>query len=849
MLPLKARMMNQELIQKLKYCYEGKQETDFLPLPLQDSLQLISDFFENNTTNKLCLVFPTKEFVAQWLSFPSVLFQIENDFTHFKGEIFECYRKYKQGEKLILNNIAIVEWAGIKHNGVTFKSKGTKESSGAEITIRFSDVIMLQKAPATRNVLSSLKTVKEALPSRNVTPTEKLLNIDTYGNKEFIKNKICLVSKFKSFDDSIEHVTVNNASPLEYFHPSKIDESGIVDTNSPLIISNNLCNLALFVTDSTSVSKIIIDGFSAIQERGTDFSDIDVKNIPTILITDISEIDSHEFIGNYGFEFFNFTKENLKLDLPVNNSPFQSFDKKLNKYISFNLVKEICEDTELETTTQKIHSIEKDDSNNDLSSLKISLIQLTNLVSRISHVPTAVEISYFNQKLNSIETLFLRCRIWLGDSHKPIEESISLLKSVIEKCALAPSEKCARLKTLLNAKCYNYIICPTEDEAKALRESLRPNSNVPQVISIADVNDSLLSDKPVKAILTGWAKSNNINRILSSFLFSELTVLFYQFENKYYNSLQRRNRKYNENIKSTIDSKGIRSTSELAKQKGFEDLYSSDEKEGEDEKNCRSSFDILDFEFKLDNSQYSKYEVRGNLIESIKAKRIDFENDLFIYSTESHKLLVVNELVRSEKGERGNLHKKKIESLYSGDVIALINTDRDILVDLVEKSINSQELATVKQWIELWKNLLKEYYISIGNDFQRLVEDLRKNECKRHEQTIKSWLQDSNRIGPDDDADLISIALLSQSKFLYDNIETVRNSIRKMTGWRMKASDFITDQIKSKIFEFADKSIINNSISINGLGSVSVLKIIEVSDGWNDIDARYVNRLLQKEII
>lgn len=837
--------MNRELIQKLQYSYEGQHEAYSLPLPLKDSLQLISDFYANNSTNKLCLVFPTKEFAAQWLSFPTVLFLIENDFAHFKGEIFEVYRQYKQGEKLILNNLAIVEWAGIKHNGVAFKTKGTRESSGAEITIRFSDVIMLQKAPTSRKALSSIKTVKVALPSRNITPTEKLLNIDTYGNKEFIKNKICLVSTFKSFDDSIEHVSVNLASLLEYFHPSKIDENGIVDINSPLIISNNLCNLALYVTDSTAVSKIIIDGFSAIQERGTDFSDIDVKNIPTILISDLSEIESFEFIGNYGFEFFNFTKENLKLDLPINNSPFHSLEKKLNKYISFNLVKEICENTELETTTQKIHSIEKDESNNDLNSLKISLIQLTNLVSRISHVPTTVEISNFNQKLNGIETLFLRCRMWLGDSHKPIEESISLLKSVIKKLALTPSEKCARLKVLMNADRYNYIICPTEDEAKALIESLRTTSNAPQVISVADVNDSLLSNKPTKAILTGWAKSNNINRILSSFLFSELTVLFYQFENKYYNSLQRRNRKYNENIKSTIDNKGIRSASESAKPKGFDDLYSGDEIV---ETTSESSFDILDFELKLDNAQYSKYAAKGNLIDSIKAKRIDFENDFFIYSTESHKFLVINELIERQ-GEKANLHRRKIESLQTGDVISLINTDRDILVELVEKNTNTSELMSVKRWTELWKNLLKEHYNSIGKNFKKLVEDLRKYDCKKHEVTIRAWLQDENRIGPNDDLDLLSIASLTSSKELFDNIPKVRESISQMVGWRMQAADYISSQIKKQIHKLVDRSLINSIVEIDGLGSLTILKTQSISNNWEDIDVRYVNRLLQKEII
>lgn len=837
--------MNQELIQRLEYSYAGQQEAFSLPLPLKDSLQLISDFFSSNQTNKLCLVFPTKTFAAQWLSIPTVLFLIENDFVHFKGEIFESYTQYKRGDKLILNNIAVVEWSGINQTGVTFKTKGTKDSSGAEITIKFSDVIMLQKAPASRKVLSSLKTVKEALPSRNITATEKLLNITTYGNKEFIKNKICLVSKFKSFDDSIERITMNLASLPEYFEEGKIDENGAVEINSPLLISNNLSNLALYVTLSTSVSKIIIDGFATIQERSTDFSDIDVKNIPTILITDLSEIESFETIGNYGFEFFNFTKENLKFDLPANHSPFHSFDKKLRKYISFNLLKEICENTELEATTHKIHSIEKDESNNDLNSLKISLIQLTNLVSRIVHELSADEIAHYNSKISSIETLFNRCKMWLGDSHKPIEESILLLKSIIEKFESASSEKCARLKVLINTSQYDYIVCPTEEEAKALNDFLQTSSYThrPQVISVADVNDNLLSNKPLKAILTGWAKSNNINRILSSFLFSELTVLFYQFENKYYNSLQRRNRKYSENIKATINSKGIRSEIETLKPKGFDDMYSSDEVV---EATSASSFDILDFELRLDNAQYSRYSAKGNLIDSIKAKRIDFENDSFIYSTESHKFLVINELIEM-KDAKANLHRRRIEALKTGDVIALINTDRDILVDLVEKNTNTKELASVKEWTELWKNLLKEYYSSIGNDFKKLIANLRKNDCQKHEVTIKAWLQDENRIGPDDDADLISIALLTNSNLLNDNIHTVREAIRKMTGWRMKASDLITDKIKSQIHKFADSTVINKKIPVEGLGSVNVLKVIEVSNMWENIDVRYVNRLLQKE--
>ena len=348
--------MNQ-LIQKLQYSYVGQQEAYSFPLPLKDSLQLISNFFASNTTNKLCLVFPSKEYSAQWLSVPTVLFLIENDYTQYRQEIFESYKQYSLGDKLKLNGEAIVEWAGIRNNSVAFKAG--KEPNIAIFTIDITQSIKLQRTEQTRR-LSSLKRVKNVLPGKITTLTDELLEINTYGNKEFMKNKICLVSKFKSYDDSIEDISMNLASLPEYFQSGKIDENGEADINSPLLISNNLSTLALYVTlSSNSVSKIIIDGFSAIQERGTDFSDIDAKNIPTILITDLSEIESFETIGNYGFEFFNFTKENLQLDHSAGISPFHSFEKKLRKYISFNVVKEICHDLEIEAIIQKIHSIER----------------------------------------------------------------------------------------------------------------------------------------------------------------------------------------------------------------------------------------------------------------------------------------------------------------------------------------------------------------------------------------------------------------------------------------------------------------------------------------------------------
>lgn len=837
-------MINQELIQRLEYSYSGQQKAVSLPLPLIESLQIISDFFSNNSNHKLCLVFPTKEFAAQWLSIPTVLFLIESDFAQFKNEIAESLEKYKRGDWIILNNEAVVEWVGRSVNGFIFKHKEYNRVD--EITIDIKKIFKIQPAPPSRRVLSGYKRVIEAIGKINENPIDKILGIQTEGNKLYQKNSICLISKHISFENSISEIAINNFLVDEYFKQGKIDDIGEADMKSPLLISNNLTNLALYVTLSDTVSKIIIDGYSAIQEKREDFHDIDAKKIPTILITDLSELEEFEKIGDENFDFYNFTKDNLKLDKINNLSPFSSFDKKLHKYVSFNLQKEVCENADLESITKLIHSIDKDESVKELMNLKILLIQLLNLVSRIAHPLSQNEVAVYKEMLSKAKTLFFENRFYLGGSLKAIEDSIMLLKTVIQRFAAMPSEKCTRLSELMKVNKYDYVICTTEDEALSL--SLHLNSlqivHKPNVISVADVNNSLLDSEPTKAILTGWAKTHNVNRLLTSFLFSELTVLFYQFESRYFNSLQNRNRKFSGNVKSTINKKGIRSEKEMETVNGFADLYKS-----ESIVETNSNFDIAEFELKLENAQFSKYFAKGNLIESVKAKRVDFEDGFFTYSSESHKFLVINELIESAKGQKGNISKVKLDSLKPGDIIALINTDRDILVELVEKKTDPKDLESVVKWINLWKDLLKDYFKSTGCDFKKLVDDLRKNDCKKHETTIKAWLQDETRIGPDDNADLISIALLTNSNLLNDNIPTVRESISKMTGWRIKASDFIVDKIKTQIYEFTDSSIINKRISIEGLGSFMVLKVIEVSNVWGKIDIRFVNKLLQKEII
>src|SRR5690606_22173083 len=160
-----------------------------------------------------------------------------------------------------------------------------------------------------------------------------------------------------------------------------------------------------------------------------------------------------------GFEFFNFTSENIMVGEIVRNSPFESFERKLKRSVSFKIDTKLCNDTNLEAAAQKLHSLPRDDSDNNLNILKISLVQLFNLLSRICYVTDDSEIATFNEKINTIETHFSECRLWLGESEALIEEAISYLKNYISSLSDGKTSKCIKLEEIPDHK-YDYIICP-----------------------------------------------------------------------------------------------------------------------------------------------------------------------------------------------------------------------------------------------------------------------------------------------------------------------------------------------------------------------------------------------------
>lgn len=820
--------MDEQFISLLGYGQAKTVDTYPLPAEMQQMLRHADEFFSSAVGHKLCMVLPAKERTAQWLAVPMVLDMLKKDFGRFSGEIYQSHLRYKRGEKLILNEDAIVEWDHYNEEGIFFKTKAEKESSGALIQVKFEDIIKLKPAPANRKVLSAKNRVMSAFFPRGEQYLDQLLQIKSRGNNQFIKRSICLVGKFKHYEELNNHLGIDGRPLQSLITYGKINDRGNAPAHHSLLLTNNLSALSLYSTEPDRIAAIIIDGASFVDEERTNFADIDAAGLPTILITDLSESSCFPVLADFGFEFLHLDPAEHDATPVYTQDPFAAFRRKVNTYFQFSIHREVCYHQKLESLARKINTLRTGTDDQNLNTLKIRLVILLNQLAALVAIPAEAEKTIIEERFRQLSDSFAQCRIWLGPNEATIGECLELLGELVSNFNSSPPEKQLRLRELLAVNNYDVVICRSTGEIPHVRAFLQNQllKRQPAVITL-DILQEYQSDTAGRsALVIGWLKIKPMERLLSCFLFTKIDFLFYTFEDHYYTALARRTYLNQQSVQLPQRTGSIAAVEVTAKP---------------------ADADIFEMELQENAFRFARYTTASNGEQTLPAMRIILNSSFFIYGSDSHKFLVIT---TNETGKI-SLHYDKTEKLKRGQLIVLISTDTDILIALVEKRTDTSELTEVKYWSGLWKALLKEWYQANGSDFRVLIRKLRANDCIRHEATIRSWLFDETRIGPDDNSDLISIALLTGSELLLDKISHVRKCIRLMTSWRMKAADKLRQQLLERLtLQYTQTGEISEQkTTITGLGSVQVLKVVETTGAFEDVDLRYINKLLQTEII
>lgn len=839
--------MIDELFKNIEYSNQPNRNAFRFPELLKEAIDLITKYFNSDyNSNKLCLVFPSKERTAQWLAIPLLFELIRDDYNQKIIDLNNFLNKCSIGDYLKLNNSAIVRWNGKTVSGLySFKVKEDRNLID-EISLKIDDISLLQPAKPSETKLSSSRKCIQAINNKEMHPIDNLLMINTKGNKLLQNKRIGLLTKYNVYEDTVKQIFINNRPVLDYFSYDKVNSSPENELGGPLLIANSLANFVINYTTLNQMKYLIIDGITHIYDEPINFNDYDKFNIPTILITDLNEIEKYDFLKDYNFEFYNYTSYKIIKSTPDSNSPFYYYDTKLNNYSSFVVEKEICQDDLIDSLFNSINTIPSDDSNDNLIKIKISLFQLWNEISKIVYPLNLDRFGSLNDKLAMIKKNYDSNKYWFGNYADNVIRCLTLLEDIMKKFNNAEIEKKAALSRSILQGSYDYLICYSEDEENQINNYLSECKiiNKPRIITVHNIEGENFPNRPIKAILTGWINYKTINKIIFSFNFTEIKILLYKIEERFYSALQKTNHKNAEIINTTIKEDLLTRENESIPEQMDMHLFKVDEySSGAGELNI----DISEIEFKLTQAQFNKYIAKKNEADSIKAKRIDLDNNTFIYAAESHKFLVLNELFDFSI-KAPTIINVKIDKLKRNDIIAFINTDRDVLADLVRHETNKVEFEKVNYWIELWKSKLEHKYLEWNMDFHVLYNRMKLLGCKRTEVTVRNWLYNENLIGPESDSDLKIIAELTKSDELKNNIQEIRRAVSQMTSWRMKASDYLRSRIKSTLLDM-NSQLIDSSIDIPDLGNVLLLRIINVQTEYQNIYKNYLHKLILKEYV
>ena len=226
---------------------------------------------------------------------------------------------------------------------------------------------------------------------------------------------------------------------------------------------------------------------------------------------------------------------------------------------------------------------------------------------------------------------------------------------------------------------------------------------------------------------------------------------------------------------------------------------------------------------------------------------------MFVFATETHRLLVVSDLMQGETS-KSKIPRRTIDELKVGDYVLFRESDKDIIREIADSALDQQGLLHLRQVAGLWREALREKHYETGSDLEQLTLLLWEAGCERQPSTINNWLFDEDQIGPADRKDLERVAEVTGHAEITDRLQEIIKAISAVRGAHLQASRFITDRLLRNLPAILDsepsspgdrgRSVV---LELDNFGQIMILRVEEIDEEWRDVEVKWVNRLLDQE--
>ncbi len=825
---------------------------------------------DNSETNRLVILLPNRLQAARWIATCAVLEVMREDYCGKPAGNL----KFARGQKLLVNR-CVVEYDGEELRPELNRWVIWVKCSDGRWAVPLDRKLEFQPT-TTRRPLSSLKRIKAVCSSAKVLDNQidDILSIRTLGNRSLFNRNLILVSRIGETTNFIQEHYLNNIGVIDVFQWGKLDVNGDVTVltsgqraaEPSCLIAGDLFSAAEYVLNNSQRTRgVIVDGVASCL-RDTQRLDDDLlsRNIPVIVIADLFGTESLSHLEEREFKIWQWNKNNLSHSRSIakasKETPFSTLNRLLINYCRQQIICELCEHSQLTKVVedslrfQKMANLSED---SQLQRLYCQLVSSVNALSRLIYPPDSAWIANFRQRTQHIQEDFDIQRPWLRrETAQIIEQMLNNLKKLEQDPFPGIHHKVARLRHLIDVLLPTDVVAvvvPTANDAVLAGQFWRTEMfahrpNQLYFLAASDLQDTADNVTLTQIIICGWLNHKKMYPLLHLNAAPKITMLLYPYEAEWLKSAQARWKKQNNHRMRGRDFSDI-----LKLPKNKLDFVDSVPQElsfpSED-----TDFDIIDFELKVRSYRYSRFTAtQGSEDEVVKARTVVFTQNKFAFITETHRLLVVTDLMWGKASKR-KIPRKDITQLKIGDYVLFREADRDIIREIADSALAEKNLSHLRQIAHLWREALRAKYQAVRGDLDELAFLLRKGGCKRKQSTIKNWLFDEDQIGPADRKDLERIARVTNNSELQERLEETMNAIKVVRGAHLQAAYYITRKLLTSLPEiFYEQQGTDDTprrsviLDLDDFGQVMILRVEEIGDGWNDYETKWVNRLLTRE--
>jgi hypothetical protein len=232
----------------------------------------------------------------------------------------------------------------------------------------------------------------------------------------------------------------------------------------------------------------------------------------------------------------------------------------------------------------------------------------------------------------------------------------------------------------------------------------------------------------------------------------------------------------------------------------------------------------------------------------VPARLVLFEGGAHAFLRESYKAIVVTHLldaiVEDTEKENVDVSHKTAKKLKPNDVLLFHRrSDRNV----IRMTADEDMPEGLRETAMAWQKALVNYAQRENLKPQEIRKRLRNAGCAVHIQTIRGWLHDIDRIAPRQyERDIGIIAKVTGDPYLNNNLETVLDSVSAVFGAHQRASHKLAAQVLRRAIRIL-RDERHQSELIELESDIVLARIIEIDEYDTDVRLSMVNRLQESE--